>query len=391
MARVVLQLAPVLQTLRRHATDVESATACLEALEYLVAIGDVEDEMEEEEILPLVFAALQANPCSAQVAAAGHAVLSCVALRSETPQLAADSADHGAAERFHDFVERRKEQREYAKKVMARVRNQAAGAAFATWLETTQQIVVIKRLVASLLHRELAATLHQWVVSAVSEKATRRSTRVRQAEALIAAGEHDRALAIAEEAVVMGLGLLALARGDEERKARAPIAVDAALDATEWFSNDSMNTEVVSAHAIDLRDRTQAAVQAEAEAAKAARIEWMVHRWRHASILLGWKGWLEYRRRVELCQRVAKRIALRGMHMAFDGWFNEVQQSLAVKELMVRVANTIANLQASRAINRWKEYVEELEAERETERKKYAIEQERKRKEFLLRQLFKNL
>ena len=214
---------------------------------------------------------------------------------------------------------------------------------------------------------------------------------MRQAEALIAAGEHDRALAIAEEAVVMGLGLLALARGDEERKARAPIAVDAALDATEWFSNDSMNTEVVSAHAIDLRDRTQAAVQAEAEAAKAARIEWMVHRWRHASILLGWKGWLEYRRRVELCQRVAKRIALRGMHMAFDGWFNEVQQSLAVKELMVRVANTIANLQASRAINRWKEYVEELEAERETERKKYAIEQERKRKEFLLRQLFKNL
>eukprot|EP01044_Picomonas_judraskeda_P042963 COSAG03_NODE_22361_length_292_cov_0.512953_1_plen_77_part_10 len=68
MARVVLQLAPVLQTLRRHATDVESATACLEALEYLVAIGDVEDEMEEEELLPLVFAALQANPCSAQVA-----------------------------------------------------------------------------------------------------------------------------------------------------------------------------------------------------------------------------------------------------------------------------------------------------------------------------------
>jgi hypothetical protein len=391
MAQVALQLAPVLKTLRRHATDEASATACLEALEYLVAIGDVEDDMEEEEILPLVFAALQSNPSSAQVAAAGHAVLSCAALRSENPQLAADSADPGAAERFHDFVERRKEQREYAKKVLARFRNQAAGAAFATWLETTQQIVGIKRLVASLLHRELAATLYQWVASTVSERAIRRSARLRQAEALIAAGEHDRALASAEEAVVMGLGLLALATAGEERKARAPIAVDAALDAIEWVGNGGVDNEVVSTHAIDLRDRAQAAVHAKAEAAKAARIEWMVHRWRHASMLLGWEGWLEYRRRVDLCQRVAKRIALRGMHMAFDGWFNGVQQTLAVKELMVRVANTIANLQVSRAMNRWKEYVEELEAERELERQKYAIEQERKRKEFLLRQLFKNL
>ena len=47
----------------------------------------------------------------------------------------------------------------------------------------------------------------------------------------------------------------------------------------------------MNTHAVDLRDRAQSAVQAEAEAAKAARIERMVHRWRHASILLGWEGW----------------------------------------------------------------------------------------------------
>ncbi len=391
MAQVVLQLAPVLQTLRKHATDAESATACLDALEYLVAIGDVEDEMEEDEFLPLVIAALQANPNSAAVAAAGHAVLSCAALRSENPQLAADSADSTATGRFYDFVKRRKEQREHAKKVLARFRNQAAAAAFATWLETTQQIVGIKRLVASLLHRELAATLHQWIAGTVSARAARRSARLQQAEALIAAGEHDRALARAEEAVVMSVGLLALASGGEEREARAPIAVDAAVDATERVGGGGIDSEAVSMHAIDLRDSAQAAVQAEAEAAKAARIERMVHRWRHASIILGWDGWLEYRRRIELCQRVAKRIVLRGMHMAFDSWCNGVQQTLAVKELMVRVANTMANLQVSRAVNRWKEYVEQLEVEREMERQKYAIEQERKRKEFLLRQLFKNL
>lgn len=391
MARVALQLAPVLQTLKRHAADAESATVCLEALEYLVAIGDVEDEMEEEEFLPLVFAALRANPNSAQVASAGHAVLSCAALRSEDPLVAAGSADAGSVGRFCDLVVRRKQQREHAKKVMARFRNQAAGAAFATWLEITQQMVGIKRLVASLLHRELASALHQWVVGTFRERASRRSARLRQAEALIAAGEHDRALANAEEAVMMGLGVLALASAGEEHEARAPIAVDAARDAAERTDGVGIDHQAVSARAIDVRDRALAAVKVAAEASKAARIERMVYRWRHANILLGWEGWLEYRRRVELCQRVAKRITLRGMHMAFDCWFNGVQQLIAAKELLLRATKTLANLPVSRAINRWKEYVEELEAEREWERRKYEIEQERRREEFLLRKLFKNL
>jgi hypothetical protein len=79
------------------------------------------------------------------------------------------------------------------------------------------------------------------------------------------------------------------------------------------------------------------------------------------------------------------------MHMAFDCWFNGVQQLIAAKELLLRATKTLANLPVSRAINRWKEYVEELEAEREWERRKYEIEQERRREEFLLRKLFKNL
>ena len=399
MARVgqpQLRLQPVLQTLDRHADDAETATVCLQALEYLVGIGDVEDELEEEEFLPLVFATLQANSNSAAVAAAGHAVLSSMALRSENPRLAADSADAGAVARFYDFVERRKQQREHARKVLARFRNQAASAAFATWRETTQQMVGIKRLVASLLHRELAAALHQWIAGTVGERIARRSARLQQAEALIAAGENDRAVARAEEAIMMGLGLLALAGGGEDHEARAPIAVDAAQDALqERIGDGEIDVHAVnlrdSIHAVELRDRAMMALQAAAEAAKAARIERMLHRWRHASILLGWEGWLAFRRRIELCQRVAKRITLRGMHMAFDGWFNGVQQAIAVKELMRRTAHTLANLQVSRAMNRWKEYIEQLEAERELERRKYQIEQERRRKEYLLRQLFKNL
>ena len=391
MVRVAMQPAAVLQTLKRHAADAEYATVCLEALEYLVATGDVEDEMEEEEFLPVVFAALRANPNSAQVAAAGHAVLSCAALRSEDPRLAAGSADAGSVGRYNDLVVRRKQQREHAKKVLARFRNKAAGAAFATWLETTQQMVGIKRLVASLLHRELASALYQWMVGTFRERAARCFARLRQAEALIAAGEHDRALAHAEEAVMMGLGVLALASAGEKHEARAPIAVNAALDAAEGADGGGIDYRAVSARAIDVRDRAMAAVQVAAEAVKAARIERMIHRWRYTNILLGWEGWLQYRRRVELCQRVAKRMTLRGLHMAFDGWCNGVQQLIASKDLLLRATKTLANLPVSRAINRWKEYVEELEAKREWERRRYEIEQERRRKEFLLRQLFKNL
>jgi hypothetical protein len=388
--RVTMPLEPVLRVLQKS-TDVAGAVAGLDALAYLVAIGDVEDELEEEDLVPLVLRVLQANPESAEVATAGHAVLSCTALRSADPQLTTDGADPGAVARFRDFVSQRKEQRKHAKKVLARFRNQAAGAAFSTWHETTQQMVGIKRLVASLLHRELAAALHQWIKCTVGERAARRSARLKEADALLAACEHHRAMKIAEEAVVMGLGVLALANGSEETSERAPIGTAAAEEAFELVGGGGVDSEAVSAAAMDLRDRAEAALEAAEEAEKAKRIEGMLQRWKQSSLLLGWEGWLEFRRRVELCRRVAKKIALRGMHMAFDAWFDGVQHELAVKELMVRVANTMANLQVSRALNRWKEFVIELEEEREQERRKYEIEQERKRKEFLLRQLFKNL
>ena len=85
--------------------------------------------------------------------------------------------------------------------------------------ETTQQMVGIKRLVASLLHRELAAALQQWVRGVCSARGARRSKRLQEAGALLSAGEFQRALLSADEALHLGQGLLKLPI-DEEATAR---------------------------------------------------------------------------------------------------------------------------------------------------------------------------
>ena len=108
--RVTMDLAPILAVLRKHAADAEAVTVALTTLQYLVAIGDVEDEMEEEDLLPIVIAALQANPESGKVAAAGRAVLSCTALRAADPELAVAQADCSAVASFYTWAEERKRQ-----------------------------------------------------------------------------------------------------------------------------------------------------------------------------------------------------------------------------------------------------------------------------------------
>ena len=354
--RITMELAPVLSVLRKYGTDAEACAVGLDTLQYLVAIGDVEDEMEEEDLLPIVIAALQANPDSAKVAVAGHAVLSCTALRSADPNLAVAQADTGAVARFYAWAEERKRQRENVKRIMGRFRNQAAAAAFATWAETTQQMVGIKRLVASLLHRELAAALQQWVKGVASHRGARRSTRLQEADALLAAGECRRALDCTDEALHLGQGLLGLA-GDEEAAARAPIAAEGAEDAMEEVGGGGVDPAAVAAAATDLRDRAAAAVEELAESEKAARIESMLRRWRNSQLLVGWDGWMAFRHRVELCQRIGSRISLRGQHMAFDGWLNGAYQQVAMRELMVRVAQTISNTAIMKCLNRWKRFL----------------------------------
>ena len=94
---------------------------------------------------------------------------------------------------------------------------------------------------------------------------------------------------------------------------------------------------------------------------------------------------------MSLCQRIGKRIALRGAHMAFDGWFDGTQLQIALRALMVRVAKTIANTGLSKCLRRWVQFLDDLDAERQAEQTRFEIERERRKQEFLLHKLFKNL
>ena len=382
------ELQPILAALQKHAGDPEGVSVMLDALQTIVANGDAEDEMEEEELLPVVLTALNSHPGSAEVASAGYAVLSSVALRSENPKLAVAGTDAEAIARFYAWKEEKRRQRENLKRIMARFRNAAAAAAFGTWYETTQQILGIKRLVSGLLHRELASALQQWVRGAAALRGERRSTRLHDAEGAKARGDWIEVIRAADDVLMLGERLLALG---EEEAYRAPLGVEGVADAAEELGGGGVDAAVVREAAERLKRDAAVGAEEQERQDKANRLKNFVNRLRNAEIAGAWDGWMEYHRRIELCKRVASRIVLRALHMCFDGWALHAEQMRESRKLMARVAKTLLNTRMARAYKRWLGYMAELEEERARQRAVAEAERLRRKEAFLLKQLFRNL
>jgi hypothetical protein len=212
-----------------------AAAMALRALQVVVLAGVEVGERSgngqgAEGVLRRVLRTVRAHEGCAEVAQAGHAVLSALALLADGELDAAQLSrvDPAAVTRFLAWEQDRQLQRQRAKALLRRLRGRHAAAALDRWRQWHQQKLGLRRMLARWMRQELSGAMRRWAAASAAARTLQQAEDLVEASRARDVGEWPTTLQLAKSLAAACAGGLVGIEG-AQGEGRAPLAQQAVL------------------------------------------------------------------------------------------------------------------------------------------------------------------